>query len=198
MRALDVRFPSIFPSSPEAASVAARSPRITASLARSWTAAAWAKIWSILGCIDGSLNKGTSPILWRTSADEAAGRPAAGTDMKRPCIECGRPSSGPRCAEHALPPRGWQHQQARAQTLAEENICWLCGKPPTPDDPLVGGHVIARARGGPDLRSNMHAMHESCNLQAGTGGTHRDGKRKNEPPYPAMLFGKCTAKEMSG
>jgi hypothetical protein len=63
---------------------------------------------------------------------------SARAPVLKPCIKCGVPCRGSRCAKHALPPRGAAHRRARAQTLPEEFVCWLCGRPATPDDPLVG------------------------------------------------------------
>ena len=62
---------------------------------------------------------------------------------------------------------GRAHRRARAQTLAEETTCARCGKPGAADDPLVAGHIIAHAYGGPTHRSNYRAMHASCNNELG-------------------------------
>jgi hypothetical protein len=62
----------------------------------------------------------------------------------RPCLVCGQPSRGPRCHAHALPPRGRAQHELSLQVRAEEHLCWLCGKQPTPDDPLTLDHVIPR------------------------------------------------------
>lgn len=60
------------------------------------------------------------------------------------------------------------HRTARAQTLAEETLCWICLKPGRDDDPLTADHVIAHAAGGPDTRTNYRAAHESCNKRRGS------------------------------
>lgn len=91
--------------------------------------------------------------------------------MVRTCTfpGCGRrtaDAASRRCALHPLPPKQGTtaaHRRARTQTLAEETRCFLCGHPARPDDPLVAGHVVARAHGGPDHRSNFRAVHDSCN-----------------------------------
>ena len=107
-------------------------------------------------------------ILSRASARRGAWKlRIAVTVNMRSCLVCGRPSPGPRCREHEIPRRGWQHQQARAQVLAEEWLCWRCGKPGTLADPLTADHVIPRAHGGADARHNMRAAHSSCNKRAG-------------------------------
>ena len=87
----------------------------------------------------------------------------------RMCVVCGRKTKTGRCPEHQLPPRGRPHRRVRAQVLAEESICWLCGKPGTVDDPLTLDHVVPRAHGGPTARANCRAAHSSCNKRRGTG-----------------------------
>jgi 5-methylcytosine-specific restriction endonuclease McrA len=62
---------------------------------------------------------------------------------------------------------GHTHQQLREQVLAEEKLCWLCGKPATAGDPLVADHVIPRSRGGATTRANLRAAHASCNARRG-------------------------------
>lgn len=83
------------------------------------------------------------------------------------CTVCGRRSLSRRCAEHAIPARGHAHRKAAKQTLREEYVCAICETPGTDADPLVAGHVIARAHGGPDTRENMRAVHASCNALQG-------------------------------
>src|SRR5437870_6911013 len=112
--------------------------------------------------------------------------------MLRPCLECGTPTShGPRCPACAPPPRGHAHQQARRQTLSEETLCWLCGEPARPNDPLTADHIIARATAGPnavllDTRSNMRAAHLSCNSSRGMGGGRFTGGRDRVLPWGAV------------
>ena len=72
-----------------------------------------------------------------------------------------------RCPLHRLPSRGRQHRRVRAQVLAEENTCWICGGEGTEDDPLTLDHVIPRAVGGPTTRENGRAAHASCNYRRG-------------------------------
>ena len=88
---------------------------------------------------------------------------------------------------------------ARAVVLAEEHACWVCGQPPTPDDPLVADHVVPRAQGGTDARDNLRAAHRSCNgrrgreqqrLRSGQGGGHprfRDGNTRDSPPVSRKI-----------
>ena len=82
------------------------------------------------------------------------------------------PAGVSRCVAHTRPPRGRAHRQARALTLAEEHVCWLCGLPARPGDPLTADHVVARVHGGRDSRANYRAAHASCNKRRGSkGGT---------------------------
>jgi hypothetical protein len=96
---------------------------------------------------------------------------------------CGRIiPRGPRCPAHRLPPRGRPHRRLRPQVLAEEALCWRCGKPARRGDPLVLGHVIARAQGGPLERWNVHAEHRSCDARAGEGqGVGREPRGARTP-----------------
>lgn len=86
-----------------------------------------------------------------------------------PCLVCGTPSAGPRCPDHrkAQPYSSAEYQAARAQTLSEEDVCWICGLPATVDDPLTADHVVAVVDGGGSGRDNLHAAHESCNKSRG-------------------------------
>lgn len=92
----------------------------------------------------------------------------------KPCLVCGRPSfAGPRCPAHALPDVGKsravraEHDRVRAQVLAEEKTCAICGKAGTKKDPLTFDHIIPRAHGGLTTRANARAAHLSCNSRAG-------------------------------
>jgi 5-methylcytosine-specific restriction endonuclease McrA len=126
----------------------------------------------------------------RQSADELArasaeAKPDASRQVKvtlRPCIVCGRPTTGSRRAAHALPYRGWDQTHARRQVLSEENVCWRCGRPATPTDPLVAGHLIPRAIGGPTTRENMRAEHRSCNAADGVGPPREQKTRRHTAP----------------
>jgi hypothetical protein len=51
--------------------------------------------------------------------------------------------------------------------LREEKACWICGGHGTEADPLTADHVIARADGGWNVRSNYRAAHASCNSRRG-------------------------------
>jgi 5-methylcytosine-specific restriction endonuclease McrA len=62
------------------------------------------------------------------------------------------------------------YRKQRAIALAMAYHCALCGKPPTPTDPLVADHIVAHAYGGSDHASNLRAVHRLCNARRGTGG----------------------------
>jgi hypothetical protein len=49
-----------------------------------------------------------------------------------------------------------------ARVLREETMCWICGKPGTPDDPLTADHVWARADGGTHEGANYRAAHAAA------------------------------------
>lgn len=107
--------------------------------------------------------------------------------MLRPCPSCGAPRHAKagcgRCGwvPSALKPRpsrharglGADHDRIRAQVLAEEDACVLCGE--LVDKSLAGTHpqgptahhVHARAHGGANVRANYRLAHKRCNEQAG-------------------------------
>ena len=62
---------------------------------------------------------------------------------------------------------GAEHRRMREQVLREETACWICGGHGTADDPLTADHVVARADGGRNVRSNYRAAHLSCNSRRG-------------------------------
>jgi 5-methylcytosine-specific restriction protein A len=62
---------------------------------------------------------------------------------------------------------GHDHQLLRRQVLSEEFVCWICGKPAQRGDPLTADHLVSRARGGDNMRSNYRAAHLSCNSRRG-------------------------------
>ncbi|WP_433415054.1 HNH endonuclease [Microtetraspora malaysiensis] len=102
---------------------------------------------------------------------------------RRECLDCttliGSGTRCPRCAALREQARGttterglgWQHQQAAAQVLAHADICMICGLPPTSDDPLTAGHVVARVHGGQSTIDNLQPEHRSCNSSKGAGQT---------------------------
>jgi 5-methylcytosine-specific restriction enzyme A len=104
------------------------------------------------------------------------------TTPRRPCLDCGIPSSGSRCPRHqrdheqrrgtpAERGLGADHRRIREQVLREERVCWLCLEPARPGDPLTADHVVPRAQGGTNTRQNMRAAHRSCNSRRGARTT---------------------------
>lgn len=92
----------------------------------------------------------------------------------RPCLEPGCPNltHGTRCQPHTASRRlGHHHHTIRAQVIAEESHCGICGLPVDktlpgthPDGPTVD-HIIRRRDGGPNARSNYRLAHQRCNSQ---------------------------------
>jgi 5-methylcytosine-specific restriction endonuclease McrA len=101
--------------------------------------------------------------------------------MKRLCLDCPNTidtTEGSRCKrcrakrERQRGTRdernvGTQHKRIRKQVLAEESVCWMCGLPALPGDPLTADHIIPRAAGGRTVRENYRAAHRSCNSRRG-------------------------------
>jgi 5-methylcytosine-specific restriction endonuclease McrA len=92
-----------------------------------------------------------------------------GRPIRRACIQCGRPSNGSRCPEHAIPPRprGRASQDKIRAFVAAVTRCAICGEGPRPDDPFVCDHRIPRAHGGSEDQSNWQGAHRSCNGRKG-------------------------------
>jgi 5-methylcytosine-specific restriction endonuclease McrA len=85
---------------------------------------------------------------------------------------CGRtvhhPPGSNRCPLHPKPhKRSGSYTRAAKQVRATATVCWLCGKPFTPDDPPVADHVTPRMYGGSDRIENLRAAHRSCNGRRG-------------------------------
>lgn len=89
---------------------------------------------------------------------------------RKPCLEPGCPAlvDRGRCASHQQTKKPWQGgagglgygrqwRKLRAQVLEEEPFCRLCGAPGVEVD-----HIIGRARGGTDDRSNLRGLCHSC------------------------------------
>ena len=83
------------------------------------------------------------------------------------CLDCrrrfnGRPSDA-RCPSCKARHKALRNAEAvRSPALVDRSsVCVICGKPPTPGDPLTADHVVPLSRGrfgGP-----MRAAHRSCN-----------------------------------
>lgn len=92
--------------------------------------------------------------------------------LAKPCLVCGVPQRlGYYCANHVpqkdYEPNDAEQKRVRKQVLSEERVCWICGQPPTEDDPLTLDHVVPRVEGGRTERANGRAAHASCNSRRG-------------------------------
>ena len=81
-----------------------------------------------------------------------------------PCLDCGRPCCGPRCAVHQRAHKakyGAAHQLQRrawAPAVARGEVeCWRCGELIVPGTPWDLGHRPGRAQ---------HPEHAKCNRSA--------------------------------
>lgn len=101
--------------------------------------------------------------------------------MRRPCIECGRPTHGRVCTgcggpghpietSHAY--NSMAYRTARRALLATATVCHWCTMPGTADDPLTADHITPLADGGPPA-GPLVAAHRSCNSRRGAN-TERD------------------------
>jgi len=82
------------------------------------------------------------------------------------CPHCRRAAARRRSARRGTTTQrglGADHRKAAALVLAGATVCAICGKPPTRNDPLTAGHIIAREDGGTNDPSNYQAEHRSCN-----------------------------------
>jgi hypothetical protein len=71
----------------------------------------------------------------------------------RPCIGCGTPTPGKSRCERCggdPGPRTSADRKQRATLVKSSALCWICGHPPTPTDPLEADHLQPRSLGGPD------------------------------------------------
>lgn len=87
----------------------------------------------------------------------------------RRCLGCGRlTATGSRCRRCAAAIKAIRNSEARraAAVVAAADVCACgCGRPPTADDPLQGGHVIPISKGG--AGGPMQAERRSCNARKG-------------------------------
>lgn len=100
--------------------------------------------------------------------------------VKQPCLQCGVPCEGARCAKHrgmyevarqrrqqavrssgggaARPYRG-DYARRAAEVRASTVLCWLCGEGWRADDPWQADHVTPG-----DPLSELRGAHRSCNV----------------------------------
>ena len=91
--------------------------------------------------------------------------------MRKPCIDCGRPSGGTRCdscqqqrelrryADGKRAHYSGDYRRRAAQVRATAWRCWLCGGRELAGDPWQADHVIAG-----DPQSELRPAHRSCNI----------------------------------
>lgn len=60
---------------------------------------------------------------------------------------------------------GWTHQKRARESITPADLCWRCGQPGTPADPITADHETPRAQGGSD--SPLRPAHRSCNSRRG-------------------------------
>lgn len=95
-----------------------------------------------------------------------------------PCLDCGRPCAGSRCAPCKLAnsnkryaargttaQRGLSGAHARMSRHYKRTnaACVYCQQTGTPDNPITAGHIIARSHGGGSNLSNYQPECRSCN-----------------------------------
>jgi 5-methylcytosine-specific restriction protein A len=99
--------------------------------------------------------------------------------MKRVCSGCGVITDKRRCPacerahelRRARRTKGnydseWRRIVERAKR--EHPWCGVCGTPGTPGNPLTGDHVVPRAHGGRNERSNVAVLCRGCNSRKGS------------------------------
>lgn len=71
---------------------------------------------------------------------------------------------------------GSARRRVRAQVLATEDVCWLCGQPVDkslpaglPGSPEIDEVLPVSLGGDPTDRSNCHLAHRVCNQRRGNG-----------------------------
>jgi len=94
----------------------------------------------------------------------------AATTKRRNTDPPGRPSAAQRGY-------GSEWRRVSAAVIAATSLCHWCGEPATADDPFTADHLVPRARGGTNDRSNLVGAHRSCNSRRG-GQMRRKTRRK--------------------
>jgi 5-methylcytosine-specific restriction protein A len=65
--------------------------------------------------------------------------------------------------------RGYTNDWYRLVAKAKERqpFCSVCGHTGSPDNPLTGDHILAKARGGANILENIDIKCRSCNSRKG-------------------------------
>jgi hypothetical protein len=103
------------------------------------------------------------------------------SSVPRPCLACGKPSlNGPRCEQHGKPFAGRTKDYGPGlstaihdQVLTEEPSCRLAYPGCLIRSQQVD-HILNRARGGTDARSNLQGVCKRCHA---TKTAHEGGRR---------------------
>ena len=62
---------------------------------------------------------------------------------------------------------GAEWRKISAEVIAEATVCHWCSGPFTADDPATADHLVPKARGGTNDKSNLVGAHRSCNSSRG-------------------------------
>ena len=96
----------------------------------------------------------------------------------RPCLDCGTPTRGTRCApcqarsdNKRYTARGTTAQRGLAGAHARTSQryktlklpCAICGEHGTTENPITAGHIVPRTRGGTSHPSNYQPECRRCN-----------------------------------
>jgi 5-methylcytosine-specific restriction endonuclease McrA len=101
---------------------------------------------------------------------------------------CGNITTAGRCPTHPSR-KARANPKLRARIVASAATCWICGGPPTVDDPFTADHIVPQLYGGQDTPANLQAAHRSCNGSRGAavGGPVTNGHQKATVLPPALL-----------
>jgi 5-methylcytosine-specific restriction endonuclease McrA len=114
--------------------------------------------------------------------DSARARPPGLPAMMKPCLDCGTPSDGSRCLQHAAKHNGEMNRRAQIKRAsngghpydrgtyrtqasivrATATRCHICGEGPRVNDPWQADHVIPISKGGE--YGPLAPAHRSCNI----------------------------------
>jgi 5-methylcytosine-specific restriction endonuclease McrA len=80
--------------------------------------------------------------------------------IKKNTDPAGRPSAAARGY-------GAEWRRVSAEVIAEAVTCYWCNGAFAADDPATADHLVPKARGGTNDKSNLVAAHRSCNSRRG-------------------------------